>query len=42
MMRILLLVVPMPEPIDPAAYNTVVVWCEAFSRFIAAAPYRRD
>lgn len=30
----------MPEEVDPARYNTVVVWCEAFSQFITAAQYR--
>ena len=33
-------VVPVPESVDPAAYNTVVVWCESFSQFITAAKYR--
>lgn len=33
-------VVPVPETIDPAAYNTVIVWCESFSQFITAARYR--
>jgi hypothetical protein len=32
--------VPVPETIDPARYNTVVVWCETFSQFISAAKYR--
>ena len=32
--------VPVPESIDPARYNTVVVWCETFSQFITAAQYR--
>lgn len=32
--------VPVPESIDPARYNTVVVWCEAFSQFITAAKYQ--
>ena len=32
--------VPVPESIDPARYNTVVVWCEAFGQFISAARYR--
>jgi hypothetical protein len=33
-------IVPLPQgtPIDQ--YDTVVVWCEAFSRFITAARYR--
>jgi hypothetical protein len=33
-------VVPVPEGIDPAAYNTVIVWCESFGEFITAAKYR--
>jgi Electron transfer DM13 len=33
-------VVPMPPGVDPAAYNTVIVWCESFSQFITAAKYR--
>lgn len=32
--------VAVPESVDPAHYNTVVVWCEAFARFITAARYR--
>jgi hypothetical protein len=33
-------VVAVPESVDVAAYNTVVVWCESFSQFITAAHYR--
>ncbi len=33
-------IVRVPESIDPAAFNTVVVWCESFSQFITAAQYR--
>jgi hypothetical protein len=33
-------IVPVPATIDPRAFNTVVVWCEAFSQFITAARYR--
>ena len=33
-------IVPVPESIDVARYNTVVVWCESFSMFITAAQYR--
>jgi hypothetical protein len=32
--------VPVPETVDPARYNTVIVWCETFSQFITAAQYR--
>lgn len=33
-------VVPVPESIDVARYDTVIVWCESFSQFITAAKYR--
>ena len=33
-------VVPVPEAIDVARYDTVIVWCESFSQFITAAKYR--
>ncbi|MGB5259809.1 MAG: DM13 domain-containing protein [Gammaproteobacteria bacterium] len=33
-------VVPVPESVDPAAFNTVVVWCESFGQFITAAKYQ--
>jgi len=33
-------IVPLPASVDPAAYDTVVIWCEAFSQFITAAKYR--
>lgn len=33
-------VVAVPQSVDVAQYNTVVVWCEAFSEFITAAKYR--
>ena len=29
-----------PEGVDVTAYNTVLVWCEAFGEFITAAQYR--
>ena len=32
--------VELPEGLDPAEFNTVVVWCESFSQFISAAQYR--
>jgi hypothetical protein len=34
-------IVPVPEAVDVSEYNTVVVWCEAFSKFITAARYRQ-
>lgn len=33
-------VLDIPEGVDLEAYTTVLVWCEAFSEFIAAAQYR--
>lgn len=33
-------VVALPPGTDPAAYTTVVVWCETFRQFISAARYR--
>lgn len=33
-------VVPVPESVDPDAFNTVIVWCESFGQFITAAKYR--
>ncbi|KPK27986.1 MAG: hypothetical protein AMJ66_10965 [Betaproteobacteria bacterium SG8_40] len=33
-------VVELPGTIDPANYNTVIVWCESFAQFITAAKYR--
>jgi hypothetical protein len=33
-------IVPVPEPVDPAAYTAVIIWCETFSQFITAAKYR--
>jgi hypothetical protein len=33
-------IVPLPASVDPARYDTVVVWCETFSQFITAAKYR--
>ena len=33
-------VVEVPESVDPAQFNTVIVWCESFSQFITSAQYR--
>ncbi|MGV3627156.1 MAG: DM13 domain-containing protein [Betaproteobacteria bacterium] len=33
-------IVPVPEAVNPANYNTVIVWCETFGQFITAAKYR--
>jgi hypothetical protein len=32
--------IDVPGTVDPARYNTVIVWCESFSQFITAAKYR--
>lgn len=32
--------VDIPDGIDAADYNTVVIWCETFGQFITAARYR--
>jgi hypothetical protein len=32
--------VPVPPTVDPARYNTVIVWCERFGQFITAAKYK--
>ena len=34
------LLLDVPEGVDVSAYNTVVIWCEAFGEFITAAKYR--
>ncbi|MBL8446642.1 MAG: DM13 domain-containing protein [Zoogloeaceae bacterium] len=33
-------IVAVPAGLDPAQFNTVIIWCEAFSQFITAAQYR--
>lgn len=33
-------VVEVPAGIEPARFNTVIVWCETFGEFISAAQYR--
>ena len=33
-------IVALPASVDPAAFDTVVVWCESFGQFITAARYR--
>jgi hypothetical protein len=33
-------IVPVPDSIDPGAFNTVIVWCESFGEFITAASYK--
>lgn len=33
-------VLAVPEGVDPSAYNTAIVWCEAFGEFITAAQYK--
>ena len=32
--------VALPEGVDLARYDTVIVWCESFGQFISAAKYR--
>ena len=32
--------VQVPATIDPARYNTVVIWCETFNQFITAGKYQ--
>lgn len=32
--------VPVPGSVDPAQFNTVVVWCETFGQFITSAKYK--
>lgn len=31
---------PLPPAVDPAQFDTVIVWCESFAQFITAARYR--
>ncbi|NKF49289.1 DM13 domain-containing protein [Shewanella sp. WXL01] len=33
-------IVDVPSHINPANYNTVIVWCESFGEFITAAKYQ--
>ena len=33
-------IVPLPASVDPSAYNSVIIWCEAFGQFITAAKYQ--
>jgi len=33
-------ILPVPDTVDPAAFDTVVVWCESFGEFITAARYQ--
>lgn len=33
-------VVNVPADIDPAQYNSVIIWCETFGEFITAAKYK--
>ncbi|GAA6166156.1 DM13 domain-containing protein [Pelagimonas sp. KU-00592-HH] len=34
------LILEVPEGVDIEAYDTVLIWCEAFGEFITAAKYR--
>ena len=33
-------IVPVPSSVNPNAFNTAIVWCEAFGQFITAAQYQ--
>jgi len=33
-------IVEVPATIDPSKFNSVIIWCEAFSQFITSAKYR--
>ena len=33
-------IVELPQNVDPAEYNSVIVWCEAFGQFITSARYQ--
>ena len=33
-------IVSLPPAVEPADYNTVVIWCESFAEFITSAQYR--
>lgn len=33
-------IVPVSQPVDLEAFNTVIVWCETFGQLITAAQYR--
>lgn len=34
-------VLDLPEDVDPSAYKSVVIWCEAFGEFITSAVYNQ-
>ena len=33
-------IVDVPRSVEVEAFNTVIIWCEAFNQFITAAQYR--
>lgn len=33
-------IVPLPTNVDPADYDSVIIWCETFGQFITAAQYQ--
>lgn len=33
-------VLPLAQSVDPADFNSVIIWCESFSLFISAAKYQ--
>jgi hypothetical protein len=32
--------VSIPDSVDPAEFNTAIVWCESFGQFITSAAYQ--
>ncbi|HHQ4528286.1 TPA: DM13 domain-containing protein [Aeromonas hydrophila] len=34
-------IVPLPADVNPADYDSVIIWCETFGQFITAARYRQ-
>ena len=35
-------IVNLPEEVNPAQYNSAIVWCETFEKFITSAQYQTD
>ncbi|GAA4650862.1 DM13 domain-containing protein [Kistimonas scapharcae] len=33
-------IIPMSSTVDPAQYNTVIIWCETFGQFITSGQYQ--
>lgn len=34
-------IIPLPADVNPADYDSVIIWCETFGQFITAARYRQ-